>query len=134
MIVTKVSKREWWFYEGFIFSVVGIGIIISGIINRDYSSLIIGMVLALIGAFSFFVGWQKLKWFREINKLGIYPVTRIPCPVVYAPAANGSRAIFRARLMASDSARWCVEQVPVRRRGRILPRSATNSLTKRTSL
>jgi len=70
-MVTKVSKREWWFYEGFIFSVVGIGIIISGIINRDYSSLIIGMVLVLIGAFSFFVGWQKLKWFREIDKLGI---------------------------------------------------------------
>ena len=71
MVVTKVSKREWWFYEGFIFSVVGVGIFISGIINRDFSSLIIGMALALIGAFSFFVGWQKLKWFREIDKLGI---------------------------------------------------------------
>ncbi len=70
MMVTKVSKREWWFYEGFLFSVVGVGIFISGIGNDDNSSLIIGSVLALVGAFSFYVGWQKLRWFRKIEKFG----------------------------------------------------------------
>ena len=34
--------------------------------------------------------------------------------------------MLRARLMARVSARWCGEQVPVSRRGRIFPRSATN--------
>ena len=34
--------------------------------------------------------------------------------------------MFRARLMASVSLRWCSAQVPNMRRGRILPRSGTN--------
>src|SRR5579863_5386813 len=42
--------------------------------------------------------------------------------------------MFRARLMATATRCWCGEQVPVSRRGRILPRSETNWLTKRTSL
>ena len=42
--------------------------------------------------------------------------------------ANGSRAMFRACLMARVRRRWCVVQTPVSRRGTILPRSATNAL------
>lgn len=48
--------------------------------------------------------------------------------------ANGSNAMFRACLMASASRRWCGVQTPVRRRGTILPASATNCESSRTSL
>src|SRR2546429_10024236 len=39
---------------------------------------------------------------------------------------KGSKAILRARLMATPNPRWCRAQTPVIRRGRILPRSCTN--------
>ena len=48
-------------------------------------------------------------------------------------AAKGSSAMLRACLMARVSLRWCVVQTPVRRRGTILPRSATNCCSRRTS-
>src|SRR5271165_1636275 len=48
------------------------------------------------------------------------------CCVPLALPAKGSRAILRARLMATPSQRWWREQTPVIRRGRILPRSWTN--------
>src|SRR5271163_918275 len=41
--------------------------------------------------------------------------------------------MLRACLMARVSLRWCVVQTPVRRRGTILPRSATNCCSRRTS-
>jgi hypothetical protein len=40
---------------------------------------------------------------------------------------------LRACLMARVRRRWCVVQTPVRRRGTILPRSATNPCNRRTS-
>src|ERR1700731_1095634 len=48
------------------------------------------------------------------------------CCVPAALPANGSNAIFLARLIATPSHRWCREHTPVMRRGRILPRSCTN--------
>src|SRR5271154_1821401 len=51
--------------------------------------------------------------------------TRGACVPAALPA-KGSRAMLRARLMASPSQRWWREQTPVMRRGRILPRSWTN--------
>src|SRR5260370_2589508 len=50
------------------------------------------------------------------------------------PVANGSRAMLRARLMASPSQRWWREHVPVMRRGRILPRSCTKGWSISTFL
>ena len=41
--------------------------------------------------------------------------------------------MFRACLIARVSRRWCVVQTPVNRRGTILPRSATNPCSRRTS-
>src|SRR5207253_5731370 len=36
-------------------------------------------------------------------------------------AANGNSATWRARLIARDNRRWCFAQVPVLRRGTVLP-------------
>jgi len=41
--------------------------------------------------------------------------------------------MFRACLMARVRRRWCVVHTPVRRRGTILPRSATKPCSRRTS-
>ena len=41
--------------------------------------------------------------------------------------------MLRACLMARVSRRWCLVQTPVRRRGTILPRSATKPCNRRTS-
>src|SRR6185437_2770625 len=49
-------------------------------------------------------------------------------------AANGSSAMLRARLMAEVNCLWCGVHTPVTRRGTILPRSATNCCSRRTSL
>ena len=51
-----------------------------------------------------------------------------------ARPANGNRAMLRACLMAEDNRRWCGVQTPVSRRGTILPLSATNCASSRTSL
>ena len=42
--------------------------------------------------------------------------------------------MFRARLMARVSLRWCSAQVPNMRRGRTLPRSGTKPESSFTSL
>jgi len=47
---------------------------------------------------------------------------------------KGSRAIVRARLMATVISRWCLAQFPVIRRGMILPRSVVKSLSVCESL
>jgi hypothetical protein len=44
--------------------------------------------------------------------------------------AKGRRAICRARLTALASSLWCFAQVPVWRRGRILPSAVTNLVSK----
>jgi hypothetical protein len=38
-------------------------------------------------------------------------------------------AIMRARLIASDTLRWCLAQLPLMRRGTILPRSVMKYLS-----
>src|SRR5437879_1304649 len=55
-------------------------------------------------------------------------------PPGYSSVANGSSAMFRARLTATPNQRWCLEQVPVMRRGKILPRSCTKGWSISTFL
>src|SRR5712691_5009978 len=62
------------------------------------------------------------------------PVPAKRRPGDHMPVANGSRAMLRARLMASPSQRWWREHVPVMRRGRILPRSCTKGWSISTFL
>src|SRR5262249_1670781 len=52
----------------------------------------------------------------------------------WGAVGNGSRAMDRARFRAWVSGRWCLAQVPVIRRGRILPRSDRNRRRRLTSL
>src|SRR6185437_7724446 len=49
----------------------------------------------------------------------------------YMRALNGSKAMLRACLIAVDSRRWCGVHTPLRRRGTILPLSATNCESSR---
>lgn len=49
-------------------------------------------------------------------------------------ALKGRRDAMRARLIATASSRWCFAQVPVIRRGRILPPSLMNFLSLFVSL
>ena len=53
---------------------------------------------------------------------------------LYQSVTYGISAIWRARLIAVCSLRWCIAQVPEMRRGRILPRSGTNGPSSLTSL
>src|SRR5215471_8316059 len=59
---------------------------------------------------------------------------RSPVSKSFYRAAKGSRAMLRARLMAAVKRRWWGVHTPVKRRGTILPRSATNCCSRRTSL
>ena len=58
----------------------------------------------------------------------------MPLQVRYLSPENGRSAMFRARLTAVVTSRWCREQAPDMRRGRILPRSVMNSLSSFESL
>ena len=55
--------------------------------------------------------------------------------MAYAPVtAKGMSAIIRARLTDTAIERWCLAQLPVRRRGTSLPRSVMKYLSSEASL
>ncbi len=69
-----------------------------------------------------------------IHKKRPCPNGKALCNNKFYSALKGMRAAMRARLMAVASSLWCFAQVPVMRRGRIFPPSATNFLSFAVSL
>jgi hypothetical protein len=69
-------------------------------------------------------GFSRIN--QRIEKIREDPCESVADSYYEARPANGSSAMFRACLMARDRRRWCGVQTPVRRRGTILPLSATN--------
>src|SRR5438067_1228215 len=77
-------------------------------------------------------GGSRVFWFSRSRVSG--RASGQETPALDYSAVNGSRAISRARLTAAATHRWCRAQVPVVRRGRILPRSEVDRFSFATFL
>lgn len=76
---------------------------------------------------------KKLYTIKKVQQKTIKPLLYI-LRNYFSSATNGNNAIIRETLIADVSLRWYLAEVPVTRRGKILPRSEMNFFKRSTSL